>query len=62
MNADSEKPSHQPETEFTGVLQEFTLQALPPDDPRLEPRIRKGRPADRKSDPRFDLPDDAEKP
>lgn len=62
MNADSTKPSHQPETEFTGELQEFTLQAVPADDSRLEPRIRKGRPADRKSDPRFDLPDDAETP
>jgi hypothetical protein len=62
MNTDSKKPSHQPETEFTGELQEFTLQALPPDDPRLELRIRKGRPAERKSDPRFDLLDDSEKP
>ena len=62
MNADSKKTSHQSETEFTGELQEFTLQALPPDDPRLEPRIRKGHRADHKSDPRFDLPDTAEKP
>lgn len=62
MNDHSKKPSHQPETEFTGELQEFTLQALPPDDPRLEPRIRKGRPADPRSDPRFDLPDNAEEP
>jgi hypothetical protein len=62
MNADSNKPTHQPETEFTGELQEFTVEALAPDDPRLEPRIRKGRPADRKTDPRFDQTDDAEKP
>jgi hypothetical protein len=62
MAADSKKPSPQPETEFMGELREFKVQALPPDDPRLEPRIRKGRPADRKSDPRFDLPDEAQKP
>jgi hypothetical protein len=62
MNADSNKPTHQPETEFTGELQEFTVEALATDDPRLEPRIRKGRPADRKTDPRFDQTDDAEKP
>ena len=59
MNADSKKPPHQPDTEFTGELQEFTVQALQPDDPLLEPRVRRGRPADRKSDPRFDQPDDA---
>lgn len=57
MNPNSRKPSHQPETEFLGEVQEFTMQALVPDHPRLEPRIRRGRPADRKSDPRFDLPD-----
>ena len=56
MNADSQKPPHQPETEFTGELQEFTVEALAPDDARLGPRLRTGRPPDRKSDPRFDMP------
>ena len=56
MDANSKRPMHQPETEFIGILQEFTVEALPPDDPSLEPRERKGRPADQKSDPRFDKP------
>jgi hypothetical protein len=60
MNPDSITPPHQPETEFNGDLQEFTVAALAPDDPRLEPRIRRGRPADRKRDPRFDLPPENE--
>jgi hypothetical protein len=52
---------HQPETEFIGELQEFTGTFISPDDPSLEPRERKGRPADRKTDPRFDFPADGEK-
>jgi hypothetical protein len=39
-------PRHQPETEFTGDIQVFSGPALSPDDPRLEPRERKGRPGD----------------
>ena len=58
MNADSPRPMHQPETEFIGELQVFTMTVVSPDDPSLEPRDRKGRPADRKTDPRFDLPAD----
>lgn len=58
MDANSKRPMHQPETEFVGELQEFTMTVVPPDDPSLEPRVRKGRPADRKKDPRFDPPDD----
>jgi hypothetical protein len=38
---------HQPETEFIGLFQEFSGEALSPDDASLEPRERKGRPADR---------------
>jgi hypothetical protein len=37
---------HQPETEFHGELQVFSGPALSPDDPSLEPRVRKGRPTD----------------
>jgi len=62
MSPDTNKPHHLPETESVGELQEFTLEALAPDDPRLEPRVRKGRPADRKIDPRFDLPSDVMTP
>ena len=58
MDANSKRPMHQPETEFIGELQEFTGTVVPPDDPSLEPRIRRGRPADHKRDPRFDLPAD----
>ena len=58
MSANSPRPMHQPETEFIGDLQEFVGTVVSPDDPSLEPRERKGRPADRKRDPRFDLPDD----
>lgn len=47
-----DRPMHQPDTEFTGDLQVFTGFALSPDDPSLEPRERKGRPADEK--PRVD--------
>jgi len=56
MDPNAKKPAHQPETESGAELQEFTLEALSPDDLRLEPRERKGRPADRKRDPRFDSP------
>jgi hypothetical protein len=58
METNPKRPEHQANTEFTGIRYEFECEALPPDDPRLEPRVRKGRPADRKTDPRFDLPAD----
>lgn len=58
MKPNSPRPMHQPETEFIGEVQEFSGNFLPADDPSLEPRIRKGRPVDRKIDPRFDLPED----
>ncbi len=45
-DTDSPRPPHQPETEFTGDLQVFSGLALAPNDPSLEPRERKGRPAD----------------
>jgi hypothetical protein len=46
MTPSSANPRHQPETEFTGDVQVFCGPALSPDDPRLEPRERKGRPND----------------
>jgi hypothetical protein len=45
MNPNPINPLHQPETEFQGELQVFSGPALAPDDPSLEPRVRKGRPA-----------------
>jgi hypothetical protein len=48
MNPSTTNPLHQPETEFHGELQVFSGPALAPDDPTLEPRVRKGRPADLK--------------
>ena len=48
MNPTATNPLHQPETEFQGDLQVFSGPALAPDDPSLEPRVRKGRPADGK--------------
>jgi hypothetical protein len=41
-------PYHQPETECKGDLQEFSGPALSPEDPTVAPRVRKGRPSDRK--------------
>jgi hypothetical protein len=46
MNPDATNPLHQPETEFHGDVQLFAGPALAPDDASLEPRVRKGRPAD----------------
>jgi len=54
MNPNASNPLHQAETEFQGELQVFSGPALSPDDPGLEPRVRKGRPADVKD------PSDAE--
>lgn len=48
MNPNATNPLHQAETEFHGELQVFSGPALSPDDSRLEPRVRKGRPADLK--------------
>ena len=56
MEPNTPNPMHQPETEFIGERYFFSGPALSPDDPSLEPRERKGRPADQKSDPRFDKP------
>ena len=41
------KPLPQPETFFDGEIQVFSGPLLSPDDPSLEPRVRRGRPADR---------------
>ena len=46
MTPNSVNPHHQSETEFTGEVQIFSGPALSPNDPQLEPRQRKGRPAD----------------
>jgi hypothetical protein len=46
MDQKRTNPLHQPETEFHGELQEFSGQALAPDDPTLERRERRGRPGD----------------
>ena len=46
MNANPSNPHHQSETEWHGELQKFSGPALSPSDPSLEPRVRKGRPAD----------------
>jgi hypothetical protein len=61
MSQKPTNPLHQPETEFDGEVQTFTGPALPPDDPNLEPRVRKGRPgqderskADKKNTPAKD--------
>jgi hypothetical protein len=44
-------PLHNPNTFFSGSVQVFSGTLLPADDPRLEPRARKGRPADKKKKP-----------
>ena len=62
MGAESRHPLHQPETESGAELQVFESEALPPDDPSVDHGIRRGRPADRKRDPRYDAPDDAAGP
>jgi hypothetical protein len=54
MNPQAGNPLHQPETEFQGELQMFSGQALSPDDPCLEPRVRKGRPSDQRKPPGTD--------
>ena len=46
MNTKPKRPKHQRETEYTGDLQEFFCLGLSPNDPSLEPRVRKGRPAE----------------
>ncbi len=48
MKPNATNPRHQPETEFHGEIQELSGPALAPDDPSLEPRLRKGRPTDLK--------------
>ncbi len=48
MNPSTTNPLHLPETEFQGEIQVFSGPALGPDDPKLEPRVRKGRPSDLK--------------
>jgi hypothetical protein len=48
VNPNATNPLHQNETEFQGECQVFSGPALSPDDPSLGPRVRQGRPADRK--------------
>jgi hypothetical protein len=49
MSPKPTNPHHQPETECMAEKQEFAGPALSPDDPKLEPRVRKGRPSDTQS-------------
>jgi len=51
MNPKATNPLHRPETEFDGEVQIFSGPALAPDDPSVEPRLRRGRPADLKKPP-----------
>jgi len=44
MNPAASYPKRQKETEWDGDVQFFSGPALAPDDPSLEPRVRKGRP------------------
>jgi hypothetical protein len=44
MDLERTNPRHQPETRFNGEIQVFEGPALSPNDPSIEPRIRKGRP------------------
>jgi hypothetical protein len=59
MKRDGSNPLHQSETEVQGELQVFSGPALSPDDPSLEPRVRKGRPADQRKPA---APDQNERP
>jgi hypothetical protein len=42
----SRKSHHQAKTEWSGELREFSGPAIPPDDPALEPHIRRGQPGE----------------
>ena len=48
MNTNKRHPEEQMETELHGDLQEFRGPALSPNDPSIEPRVRRGRPVRRK--------------
>ena len=48
-------PKRLPETEFDGEIFVFSGPLLSPDDPTLEPRVRKARPIDKRK------PEDADK-
>jgi hypothetical protein len=48
MRPKANRPQRNPETFMNADLQKFSGEALDPDDPRLEPRVRRGRPQDRK--------------
>lgn len=45
MNAQPNQPKQQQNTEWHGEVQRFSGPAVSPDDPSLEPRVRRGRPA-----------------
>ncbi len=47
MSVSPHNPQHQAETEGNCDLIEIEGVALSPDDPTLEPRVRRGRPTDR---------------
>lgn len=44
MNATPGNVPRQQETEFNGELQQFAGPVFAPDNPQIEPRVRKGRP------------------
>ena len=50
MKSEPKRPSRQPETLFIGDVQKFSGPVFAADDPRLEPRVRKGRPGDATAD------------
>ena len=45
-------PLHNKYTHFTGSFQAFSGTVVPPDDPRVAGRIRRGRPADSTQPPK----------
>lgn len=49
MHAERNDAGKHPETELHGDLQTFCSNALSPDDASLEPRVRRGRPAETKA-------------
>jgi hypothetical protein len=48
MNTNAGDPNKREETEWHGELQQFAGPVVSPTDSSLEPRIRRGRPADMK--------------
>jgi hypothetical protein len=51
MHTNASHPKKQKETELHGDLQEFRGPAVSPNDPSIEPRVRRGRPLQEKPGP-----------